>query len=94
MGRAASFPRSCGPAGHRALLALHRPLAGVDGEPSSPQASASGEAGRAGLVSFSTVNDKSLNSVCLEDELPAACAALQGPARDEELGVRAPGGQA
>lgn len=67
----------CCPAGLRARPALHRPLAGVDGEPSSPWASTSGEAGHAGRVSFSTVNDEGLNSTCLEDALPAACAACR-----------------
>ena len=76
----------CHPAGHRAPLARHRPLAGVDREPSTARASTNGEAGSAGHVSCSTINDNSLNSVGLEDGLPAVCAALQGPAWGQEAG--------
>ena len=77
----------CRPAGHR--VAQHRLHAGVDGEPSTAQAS-SGEAGSAGLVSCSTVNDSSLNIVCLEDGLPAFCTALRGPARGRAAGGEGP----
>lgn len=87
----------CCPAGIRARLARHRPLAGADGEPSTPWASTDVEAGSAGLVSFSTITDNSLNSICLEDELPAVCAAPQGPALGRGAGgegTRRAGGRA